>query len=81
MSEYQLSNLHVVTHEVTGAARSVWWGALSLKISLNTVWGGTWLSDPRGLVHLFHEPWLCFRSHLLSSLSGFEGWRKARSGH
>ena len=52
MSEYQLSNLHVVTHEVTGAARSVWWGAQHLKRSLNALWGGTRLSDPSGPVHL-----------------------------
>lgn len=50
MSEYQLSNLHVVTHKVTGAASSVWWGAQSVKRSLNAVWGWTRLSDPRGPV-------------------------------
>lgn len=50
MSEYQPGNLHVVTHEVTGAARSVWWGAQHMKRSLNAVWGWTRLSDPRGPV-------------------------------
>lgn len=53
MSEYQLSNLHVVTHEVTGAARSVWLGAQWSKRSLNAVWGGTRLSDTRGPVRHF----------------------------
>lgn len=49
MSEYQLSNLHVVTHEVTGASSSVWWGAqYVIKRSLNAVWEWTRLSDPRG---------------------------------
>lgn len=48
MLEYQSSNLHVVTHEVSGAARSVQWGCQSLKSSSNAVWGGTGLSHPRG---------------------------------
>lgn len=50
MSEYQLSNLHLVIPEVTAAARSVWWGAQCLKGSLNAVCGGKRLSHPRGLL-------------------------------
>lgn len=50
MSEYQLSNLHLVIPEVTGAARSVWWGAQCLKGSLNAVCEGKRLSHPRGLL-------------------------------
>lgn len=52
MSEYQLSNLHLVIPEVTGAARSVWWGAQCLKGSLNAACRGKRLSGPRGLMHL-----------------------------
>jgi len=69
MSEYQLSNLHLVTREVTGAARSVWWGDQCLKRSLNAVWGGTRLSDPRGPVHLSFMRLGCVFCHFYSPLT------------